>query len=239
MTRFSFETIAADCAAFGVPLENGLAERLAFYGEQLLVWNEKMNLTAITAPEEVVIKHFYDCLLFFKQVEVPQGARVIDVGTGAGFPGMVLKLARPDLTVTLLDSLQKRLTFLEEVIGGLGLTGITTVHMRAEDAGHAPALREGFEIACARAVAALPVLAEYCLPLVKPGGVFVAMKGASAEQEAAEAQNAIRLLGGAAPVVAPEQLPGGEKRAFITVKKISQTPTKYPRKPKEMAKQPL
>ncbi|MFQ8951628.1 MAG: 16S rRNA (guanine(527)-N(7))-methyltransferase RsmG, partial [Oscillospiraceae bacterium] len=185
MTDFHIEKITDRCAEFGVKIDREITERLNLYGNLLLEWNEKINLTAITAPEDVLYKHFYDCILFFKAVTPDKNAEIIDVGTGAGFPGMVLKIIRPDLKITLLDSLNKRLLFLNEVISQLGLQDISTVHMRAEDAGRAPAHREKYDIACARAVASLPILMEYCLPLVKKGGSFIAMKGASAAEEKA------------------------------------------------------
>ena len=152
---------------------------------------------------------------------------------------MVLKIIRPDLKITLLDSLNKRLLFLNEVISQLGLQDISTVHMRAEDAGRAPAHREKYDIACARAVASLPVLMEYCLPLVKKGGSFIAMKGASAAEEKALSLKAAGILGAAEPTIICETLTGNEQRAFVISKKISQTPTKYPRKPSDISKKPL
>ena len=239
MTDFHFEKIAPKCAEFGAVLDNERVDKLSLYGNLLLSWNEKMNLTAITDPEEVLYKHFYDCILFLKHVKLNKGDTLIDVGTGAGFPGMVLKIMRPDIKVTLLDSLNKRLVFLNDVIEKTGLDGVTTLHMRAEDAGKSKLHREKYDIACARAVASLPALSEYCLPLVKKGGSFVAMKGATANEDAAAASNAARILGGAKPNIICETLTGNEQRAFIITKKISQTPTKYPRKPSDISKQPL
>ncbi len=239
MTDFHLERIAESCAEFGAELDGERVERLNLYGNLLLSWNEKMNLTAITDPEEVLYKHFYDCILFLKHIKPNKGDSLIDVGTGAGFPGLVLKIMRPDLQVTLLDSLNKRLVFLNDVIEKAGLAGVRTLHMRAEDAGKSPLHREKYDIACARAVAALPVLTEYCLPLVKIRGSFVAMKGASAMEEAAAAYDAARLLGGEKPIIICETLTGNEQRAFVITKKISQTPTKYPRKPSDISKKPL
>lgn len=239
MTDFHIEKIADRCAGFGVEIDGNITGRLNLYGNLLLEWNEKMNLTAITAPEDVLYKHFYDCILFLKAVTPAKNARIIDVGTGAGFPGMVLKIVRPDINVTLLDSLNKRLVFLNEVIAELGLSGISTVHMRAEDAGKAAAHREKYDIACARAVASLPALMEYCLPLVKKGGCFVAMKGASAEEEMNRSLSAAHLLGADKPTIICETLTGNEQRAFVISKKISHTPTRYPRKPAEILKKPL
>lgn len=239
MIDFHLEKIAEKCAEFGAELDGVRVEKLNLYGNLLLSWNEKINLTAITEPEGVLYKHFYDCILFLKHIKLNKGKTLIDVGTGAGFPGMVLKIMRPDIQVTLLDSLNKRLVFLNDVIEKAELDGISTVHMRAEDAGKSPMHREKYDIACARAVASLPVLTEYCLPLVKKGGSFVAMKGASATDEAVAANSAVRLLGGEKPNIICETLTGNEQRAFIITKKISQTPTKYPRKPSDISKQPL
>ena len=150
------EKLRSLCEDF-LPLSDEACEKLRIYAETLLEWNEKMNLTAITDEEEILIKHFYDCLLFFKHVKVPQGAKIIDVGTGAGFPGVVLKIARPDIELCLLDSLNKRITFLSEVLNRTGLFA-QAVHGRAEEAGRDDAFREKYDFAVARAVARLPVL---------------------------------------------------------------------------------
>ena len=239
MIDFNIEKIMPLCSEFGVEIDDTAKERLNIYGNLLLSWNEKMNLTAITEPEEVLFKHFYDCILFFKNVDVPKGAKIIDVGTGAGFPVMVLKIIRPYIKLTLLDGLNKRLVFLGEVISELGLSDIQTVHLRAEEGGKNSKHREKYDIACARAVAALPTLLEYCLPFVKKGGTFVAMKGPSASEEAEKSKNALRLLGGEKPNIICETLTGNEQRSFILVKKISQTPPKYPRISAKISKQPL
>ncbi len=239
MIDFNIKEIAPLCAEFGVELTEEIEKKLNIYGSLLLEWNEKMNLTAIKEPREVLYKHFYDCILFFKNVDVPKNATLIDVGTGAGFPGMVLKIIRPDIKVTLLDSLNKRLVFLNEVINTLGLGGIETVHSRAEDGGKNKALREQFQIATARAVASMPVLLEYCLPFVKKGGRLVAMKGPSAVEEMGLCSNALKILGGEKPQIFEETLTGDEKRVFLICEKISQTPSKYPRKPSDISKQPL
>ena len=239
MINFNIERISPLCAEFGIEITEKKAENLNKYGNLLLEWNEKINLTAITEPEEVLYKHFYDCILFFKNVDVPQNAKIIDVGTGAGFPGLVLKIVREDLEVTLLDSLNKRITFLNDVIEKLGLEKITAVHSRAEDGGRNPLYREKFDISCARAVAAMPVLLEYCAPFVKVGGKFVSMKGPGAEEEVALCKNAMKQLGVQQPTIICETLTGNETRTFVSFKKISQTPPKYPRNSGKIAKQPL
>lgn len=238
MISFDFEKIKPLCEKFGVTLSDRICEKLGVYGNMLIEWNEKMNLTAITEPDEILYKHFYDCILFLSAAEIPQNARVIDVGTGAGFPGTVLKILREDIELTLLDGLNKRLVFLNEVLGALELNA-ETVHMRAEEGGRSALYREKFDIACARAVAAMPTLCEYCLPFVKSGGRFVAMKGSSGEQEAADAENAVKLLGGGKPDIICRQLRENEPRTFIIIKKISQTPTKYPRSGGKIAKSAL
>lgn len=238
MVNFHIEKIIPACESFGVFIDSPAIERLNNYGNLLLEWNQSINLTAITEPQEVLYKHFYDCILFFKNVQVKTGAEIIDVGTGAGFPGMVLKIIRPDIRLTLLDGLKKRLTFLDTVLDSLGLEA-RTLHLRAEEGGKDRRLRESFDIACARAVANLPVLLEYCLPFVRVSGEFIAMKGPSAEKETAESFNALKVLGGGEPVIICETLTGNEQRTFVKVKKISQTPTQYPRISAKITKQPL
>ena len=239
MTNFNIEKIAPLCSEFGIVLDDTKIKKLNLYGNLLLEWNEKINLTAITNPEDVLIKHFYDCILFFKHNEVPVGASLIDVGTGAGFPGLVLKIVREDLEVTLLESLNKRITFLNDVIEKCELKGIKAIHSRAEDGGKNPAYREKYDIACARAVANMPVLMEYCTPFVKVGGKFIAMKGPSANEEVALCDNAIRVLKMEKPQIICETLPNNDPRTFVIFKKISQTPPKYPRNSGNISKQPL
>ncbi len=238
MITFDFEKISPLCSAFGLELTDEIKNRLTLYGNLLVEWNGKMNLTAITDPEGILYKHFYDCLLFFKCVNVKENAKVIDVGTGAGFPGLVLKIARPDIDLTLLDGLNKRLIFLNEVLDKLGLTA-KTVHLRAEEGGQKKEYREQYDIACARAVAPLNVLCEYCIPYVKRGGMFVAMKGEKGKEELDLANNAYGLLGCEKPSIICETLTGEEARTFIISKKISQTPPKYPRSNSKISKSAL
>lgn len=239
MTDFHIEEIIPVCKAFGVEINEDIVAKLNLYGNLLLEWNEKINLTAITAPKDVLYKHFFDCILILKHIEIEKNAKIIDVGTGAGFPGMVLKIVRPDLKVTLLDSLNKRLVFLNDVIDKLGLLDIETVHLRAEEAGKSKFHREKYDFSFARAVAALPTLCEYCIPFVKVGGKFVSMKGASAKEESEVSINAAKTLGASKPNIICETLTGNEQRAFVVFKKISQTSTKFPRKPQDISKQPL
>lgn len=208
------------------------------YAALLLEWNEKMNLTAITEPEEIVQKHFYDCLLFFKHIHVAENESIIDVGTGAGFPGLVLKIARPDIKLTLLDGLNKRLVFLKAVLDELGLTA-EIIHSRAEDGGKDPALREKFGIATARAVANMNVLSEYCVPYVKKGGTFVALKGASGKEEAENAVSALSVLGCEKPEIFSCTVMENEKRTVIKAEKTRSTPPQYPRPYAKISKKPL
>lgn len=229
--------LASLCKDF-YELTEETAKRLERYAELLIEWNGKMNLTAITDPDEIIIKHFYDCLLFLKHNEIPKNASVIDVGTGAGFPGLVLKIARPDIKITLLDSLNKRLTFLNEVANDLRLE-VETLHSRAEDAGKTPDYREKYDIATARAVARLNVLSEYCLPFVKVSGSFVAMKGPTAPEELDGAISALKKLGGEKAVQINETLPDESSRVFVKVKKISHTPPQFPRISAKISKKPL
>jgi len=232
-----FELIEPYCAQFSLTLDPQAKQRLNDYAELLVEWNQKINLTTIVEPEEIAIKHFLDSLLLLKYCKLEQGAKLIDIGTGAGFPGMVLKIVRPDISLTLMDSLNKRTVFLNEVSQALGLEA-TIIHSRAEDGANGK-LREQFDVTTARAVAAMPMLCEYCLPYTKVGGVFVALKGPVAGQETIAAKRAIFLLGGGNAEVFTTNLPNDDVRTFIKIKKISQTPTKYPRKTPKILKQSL
>ena len=209
----------------GITTDDVAKERLIRYAELLCEWNEKINLTAITDPEGIVIKHFFDSALLLTEVNLPERAKVVDVGTGAGFPGMVLKILRPDLDITLMDGLNKRLVFLNEVARELSLE-VKTVHIRAEEAGKKPEFREQFDLVTARAVAQMNTLYEYCLPLCKVGGIFCAMKGPSAAEELKIAGKAAGILGGGKAKISTSTLTGEEVRTFVITKKISQTPPK-------------
>ena len=208
------------------------------YMKLLLEWNEKINLTAITEEDEIILKHFVDSLTISKYIK--EGNSIVDVGTGAGFPGIPLKIARKDLKVTLVDSLNKRILFLNEVIEKLGLGDIETLHFRAEEFGQNKKYRESFDIATSRAVANLSTLVEYLLPLVKVGGICVCMKGSEIKEELENSKKAIEILGGEVEQVEEFYLPGTDiKRSIVIVKKISSTPKKYPRKPGTPAKVPI
>lgn len=234
-----FQKILTDTlSAFEIVLtENQLAQLKQYY-ELLIEWNEKMNLTALTAPEDVALKHFADSLLLLRYCDIEKKARVIDVGTGAGFPGMVLKIARPDIQLTLLDSLQKRLGFLDEVCNELGFDDVELIHSRAED-GSRTELRDSFDIAVSRAVASLNTLCEYDMPYVKDGGRFIAMKGKEAQEEMAAAENAIHTLGGELLQKHDFILGEAGERSIIEIKKIAATPDAYPRRSKHIKNKPL
>ena len=236
--NFPTEKLVGLCKEFGVGVNDTMLNQFNIYAKMLVEWNEKINLTAITDPEQIVIKHFYDCALALKHCDIKQNALVIDIGTGAGFPGVVLKILRPDIELTLLDSLNKRIVFLDELCSALNIK-VTTIHARAEDGAQNPKLREKFDIATARAVARLNVLCEYCIPFVKKGGVFLSLKGPAANEEVAEAKNAIKILGGEFSKLDTEIIAEDEQRCFVIIKKISQTPPKYPRMSAKLKKQPL
>lgn len=212
--------------------------QLDIYYDLLIQKNKVMNLTAITDAEGVAIKHFYDSLTPLIYSSIDEGSTVVDVGTGAGFPSIPLLIARPDLKLTMMDSLNKRLLFLVEVCEQLDIDA-SIVHSRAEDAGNNKLYREKFDYAISRAVATLPVLCEYCLPLVKLSGKFIAMKGSNADSELNLSCNAINQLGGEIEDVKKFELPTGEARALIIIRKIARTPSKFPRHGSKISKESL
>lgn len=212
--------------------------QLDIYYDLLIQKNKVMNLTAITDAEGVAIKHFYDSLTPLIYSSIDEGSTVVDVGTGAGFPSIPLLIARPDLKLTMMDSLNKRLLFLVEVCEQLDIDA-NIVHSRAEDAGNNKLYREKFDYAISRAVATLPVLCEYCLPLVKLSGKFIAMKGSNADSELNLSCNAINQLGGEIEDVKKFELPTGEARALIIIRKIARTPSKFPRHGSKISKESL
>lgn len=214
---------------YKITLTENQYEQFQKYFELLVEWNEKMNLTAITDESGVALKHFADSLSLLNFVDIPQNSSLADVGTGAGFPGVVLKIARPDIKLTLIDSLNKRLVFLGEVCAQLGIEA-ELIHSRAEDGARDEKLRESFDFAVSRAVARMNVLSEYCLPYVKVGGAFCTMKGAQANEEFKESLNAINTLGGKLEKKYFFELPeNGGERAIAVVRKVKNTPQKYPR----------
>ena len=234
------DELASAAAAYGLSLRDAQLAQFQKYYELLISWNEKINLTAITEPREVAVKHIVDSLSAYDAALFGDGAPVIDVGTGAGFPGIPLKILRPDLRLTLLDSLQKRVGFLREVVSALGLAQTECVHARAEEAARQKTYRERFDVAVSRAVARLAVLAEYTLPFVRLGGSFFALKGAKYREETQEAGAALKLLGGGLPEIRPVKLPGlDDARAIVRIEKLRPTPAAYPRKAGTPEKKPL
>lgn len=236
---FIYKDLLKDKAEmFHVKLDEQALERFDTYGKLLVEWNEKINLTAITDPEGITIKHFLDSLTILGYVDIPEGAKVIDVGTGAGFPGLAMLIARPDLDVTLMDSTKKRLMVIENILETIDLKA-NVVHARAEEAGKNKMFREKYDFSTARAVTNLRDLAEYCLPFVKVGGSFIPMKSAKAQEEIAEGKKAIHLLGGQIIKQDTFELLDCGERTIINVKKISSTPAKYPRASAKIAKNPI
>ena len=201
------------------------------YSALLKEWNEKINLTAIVDDDGIAVKHFLDSVLPLAHVEVPEGASLADVGTGAGFPGLPIKILRPDLKVTLIDSLQKRIRFLETVCKDLSIEDVTCIHGRAEELGKDKAYREQFDVLVSRAVANLKVLCEYCLPFVKVGGVFVALKAQELDEELALAKPMIGELGGKIKAVIEAPLPESDMvRKLVVISKVLPTPPRFPRR---------
>lgn len=224
----------------GISLDDMQIEKFLIYYELLVEWNSFMNLTAITGFNDVCTKHFIDSISLCKCIDCNGELELIDVGTGAGFPGIPLKIVFPNLKITLLDSLGKRVKFLNEVIKKLGLSDITAIHGRAEDFARPDQLREKFDVCVSRAVANLSTLSEYCLPYVKSGGYFVAYKSEKINEEVKSADKAINILGGVIDEQVELILPGSDLyRNLVRVKKIKSTPNKYPRKSGIPSKEPL
>lgn len=233
------ELLCESCRKIGVELNQAQLKQFTTYKDMLIEWNEKMNLTAITDDREIILKHFVDCLALCSGADM-SGKKIIDVGTGAGFPGVPVKIACPDIDITLLDSLNKRITFLNELTKALGLEKTDCVHMRAEDGGNDKGLRESFDMCISRAVANLAVLCEYCLPFVRVGGMFISMKGPDVSQEISEAEKAIKVLGGEISEIKTVSIPETDiNHSLIIIKKIRSTPSKYPRKAGKVKKEPI
>lgn len=240
MKKYDTSQFEKDLAELGIALTDRQIEKFLLYYEMLVEWNGFMNLTAITEYDEVMKKHFIDSLSLIKAYDLSQERKVIDIGTGAGFPGLVLKIAFPQLKITLLDSLNKRIQFLDAVIQNLSLTGVETVHGRAEDFAKPGKLRECFDLAVSRAVSNLSTLSEYCLPFVKQGGYFISYKSEKISEETEAAKNAITLLGGKIQKQVDFTLPDSDiYRNFLLIEKVSPTPKKYPRKACLPSKEPL
>ena len=213
-------------------------EQFFAYMNLLIEWNEKMNLTAIVEPNEIILKHFIDSITILKEID--NNSKIIDVGTGAGFPGVPLSIMNPTLKITLADSLNKRLIFLQEVVNQLGLKNIEKIHARAEELGKNKKYRENFDVATSRAVANLSTLSEYLIPLVKVGGKIISMKAGGAQEEIEAAKKAIKILGGKIEGIEEFKLPQTEiERTIILIKKEEHTPNKYPRKAGVPSKEPI
>ena len=229
MTAFE-EILAARAAEAGIPLTAEQIGQFSVYHEMLLDWNTRMNLTALTAPEDVAVKHIIDSLTAYDAALFDGARTLIDVGTGAGLPGIPLAVYAPHLTVTLLDSLNKRVRFLTEVTAAMGLPNVRCIHARAEEAARTAEHRAAYDIVVSRAVARLPVLLEYMLPFVRVGGTLLALKGRAYAEEQKEARRAAEVLGGGRITARPVHLPGlDDVRAILTVTKERQTPAAYPR----------
>ncbi|MEF9934950.1 MAG: 16S rRNA (guanine(527)-N(7))-methyltransferase RsmG [Clostridium sp.] len=225
---------------YGIELSELQVKQFMTYKNLLQEWNEKINLTAITEDEAVIKKHFIDSISIIKSGVIGEGASVIDVGTGAGFPGIPLKIIRPDIKLTLLDSLNKRINFLKTVCSEAGIEGVNCIHMRAEDGGRDKTLREKFDIGTARAVANMRTLSEYIMPYVKVNGHMVALKGPIGYEELDEARNAIGTLGGKAREIVTTVIPGEDiSHNLIIIDKIKATESRFPRQAKQIKSKPL
>ena len=232
------EGLLEKASTMGVRFSVEQMDKFYKYMNLLIEWNEKINLTAIIEPNEIILKHFIDSITILKDIK--DGSIVVDVGTGAGFPGIPLSIMNPTLKITLVDSLNKRLIFLQEVINELDLKNVELVHARAEEFGRNKKYREKFDVATSRAVANLATLSEYLLPLIKINGKAISMKAGNASQEIEDAKKAIKTLGGNINNIEEFKLPQSDiSRTIIIIDKISGTPGKYPRKPGTPAKEPI
>lgn len=237
-TYVSRETLLAAVKPLNISLDEKMLSDFEAFAERLVETNKSLNLTAITDPEGIAVKHFADSLAVLAAADIPEASKILDVGTGAGFPSVPLMIARRDLKMTVLDSTAKKLKFVEESANSLGLYP-EVIHTRAEELGKKPGYRESFDFVTARAVANLRELSEYCLPFVKIGGLFLAMKGPLAGEELEGAKKAVKLLGGKIEKVFSSDLADENERNIILIRKISQTPPKYPRASAQIAKKPI
>ena len=238
--NYDLTKFKAGCEALNIELTEEQYRQFITYYEMLVEKNKVMNLTAITEYEEVIEKHFLDSLSLIKVIELDNDLSVLDLGTGAGFPGIPLKIAFPKLNVLLMDSLNKRINFLQEVIDALGLENIAAVHGRAEEMARKKEYRENFDLCVSRAVANLASLSEYCIPFVKENGCFISYKSGEIEEEVQQAEKAVKVLGGKVKEVIKFQLPNTEmSRSFVKVEKKKPTPKAYPRKAGTPGKEPI
>ncbi|MEA4846537.1 MAG: 16S rRNA (guanine(527)-N(7))-methyltransferase RsmG [Clostridiaceae bacterium] len=241
MNRLENRNILTDgLIELGVEPSEEKVEKLIGFMEIMLEWNEKVNLTAITEEKEIFIKHFLDSATCLSSEYIKEGSKIIDVGTGAGFPGIPVKILKDGLKMTLLDSLNKRIIYLKEAVKRLDLRDITAVHGRAEEVGSSKAHRESYDIVLSRAVASMNVLCEYCIPFAKIGGFFLCQKGPDIKDEMEQAASAVKILGGRIREVKEYKLPFSDiKHNIIVIEKVAVTPTKYPRKPGKPAANPI
>lgn len=225
---------------FNVEITKPMVIQFMRYKELILQWNKNINLTAITDEKEIILKHFIDSITVVQKLQKNNNLSIIDIGTGAGLPGIPIKIVKPNYKVTLLDSLNKRIKFLETVIEELKLTNIEAIHGRSEDYGKNINFRENYDIAISRAVANMSTLCEYTLPFVNVGGSFIALKGASVEKELEIASKAINILGGTIKDINYINIPNTDiKHSIVTISKISHTPSKYPRNPSKIKISPI
>ena len=235
-----FEALRKALEVMGAPADDETVNKYQQYMDGVLDWNEKVNLTNITDPEEFIIKHFIDSIICVDYPEFEEARKVIDVGTGGGFPGVPLAIAAPDKEFVLMDSLNKRLKIIDELCGQIGIGNVTTVHARAEELAKNKAHREQYDLCVSRAVANMAVLAEYCLPFIKMGGCLMAYKGPDADREVEEARKALFLLGGQVEEIREGNLKEfGIDHKVVIIKKVKNTPSKFPRKAGTPAKEPL
>lgn len=235
-----FDIMNTACLDVELNFNDEIYNKFMQYKDMIKSWNEKVNLTAITEDEQIIKKHFIDCIKIFKFSPLKQAKSIIDIGTGAGFPGIPIKIVSPSTNVILLDSLNKRVNFLNEVINSLELKGISTIHGRAEDFSRKAEYRENIDVAVSRAVANLSALSEFCIPYVKVGGYFIAMKGPSVDEEIREGKNAISILGGKIDDIIKVAIEDSDlNHNLVIIKKIKETPSIYPRKAGTAIKKPL
>ncbi|MBQ9737037.1 MAG: 16S rRNA (guanine(527)-N(7))-methyltransferase RsmG [Clostridia bacterium] len=222
---------------WGYEISSEVEDKFFKYSNSLIEWNKKINLTALTEPKDISIKHFLDSVSLIFNMEIPENSKVIDVGTGAGFPGIPIKIIRDDLDFVYIDSLNKRINFLKELSKSLDLKDVDFIHMRAEEAGHNNSLRAKFDFAVSRAVAPLNILAEYCIPLLKTGGTFAAFKAFEIDDELNAAKSMIGNLGGKVEDVLEIKIPCSDLvRKIVIIKKVKETPKQFPRKANKIKK---
>ncbi|MFU0824532.1 MAG: 16S rRNA (guanine(527)-N(7))-methyltransferase RsmG [Clostridium sp.] len=240
MGKEYYDILTAAASSVDMELDDTKYEKFIKYKDLLKEWNQKVNLTAITEDEEIIKKHFIDCMKIFKFKPLKEAEKIIDIGTGGGFPGIPIKIMRPDIEIVLLDSLKKRINVLNDILKNIGIDDVSTVHGRAEDYAQTSEYREKFDAVVSRAVANLAALSEFCLPYVKVGGYFIAMKGPAVEDEVINAKRAIGILGGKLEDIIEVEIEDSDlNHNLVVIKKIKNTPKQYPRKAGTAAKKPL